>query len=293
MEDKYNSQILIVDDNADLLSAYNHLLSKNGYKVICTETGKGALDLIEKETFSLILLDVMLPDISGLEVLKIIKSNPDHEDLFVVLISALATTSAHQSEGLETGADGYLVKPIQNRELLARIEAFIRHKRTMDKLRASELKFKQLANNNVDGILIIDAENRIRFANPAAEQLFEDGNKSLINSIFNYPVSEEGSLEITTHSNSDSQRTAEMRISELEWEGKPMKLISLRDITKRVQAIEELKASEEKWHSLVDASPDFITLLDNQGRILYLNNNAEGSSQKEVIGTSVFNYVLP
>jgi DNA-binding response OmpR family regulator len=144
MENNYNTPILIVDDNKDLLAAYSHLLRTNGYQVICTESGKEALALLEKEIFSLILLDVMLPDISGLEVLKIIKSNTSLDNVFVILISSLETSSASQSEGLETGADGYIVTPIQNREFLARIQAFLRHKRTMDKLRTSESEYHKL-----------------------------------------------------------------------------------------------------------------------------------------------------
>lgn len=293
MENKYESPILIVDDNADLMVAYNHLLSKNGYKVVCTETGKGALELVEKETFSLILLDVVLPDISGMEVLRIIKSNPEHENIFVVLISSLATTSAEQSEGLETGADGYLLKPIENREFLARIEAFIRHKRTMDKLRASEFKFKMLANSNIDGILIIDADNRIVFANPASEKLFRNGKKSIINTQIGNPFPEDGILEITKSSGISAGRTVEIRSSDLEWDGKAMKLISLRDITDRLHAQHNLRLSEERWHSLVESSPDFIALIDNQCRYLYLNRYAVGFNKNEVIGKSVFSFVSP
>lgn len=242
MHENINWPILIVDDNEDLLVAYNHLLSRNGYKVTCTGTGKGALDLIGKEYFSLILLDVVLPDISGLEVLKIIKSNPANENLFVVLMSALAITSANQSEGLETGADGYLLKPVENREFIARIEAFLRHKKTVDELRASELKFKLLANSNIDGILILDAESRVRFANPAAEEMFKKGNISILNTIFNYSVPGNGILELTSYSGPGIQRSVEMLISELEWEGKQMKLISLREITQR--RIAEAKVNE-------------------------------------------------
>jgi PAS domain S-box-containing protein len=293
MEHNFNCQILIVDDNADLLLAYSILLTQNGYKVTCAENGTEALELIDKESFSIVLLDVMLPDISGLEVLKIIKSNPDHQSVFVVLISSLATSSANQSEGLETGADGYIVTPVQNREFLARIESYVRHKRTMDKLRVSELKFKRLADNNKDGILIIDSLNRIRFANPAAEELFGQSEKSLVNSVFSYPVSAISNMEISVKFNSGADRTAEIFFSELEWEGEPMKLISLREITERLIAQQELRISEEKWRSLVNASPDYIALLDNEGRYLFMNHYAEGFSEEKVVGRSVFDFILP
>jgi PAS domain S-box-containing protein len=144
MEEVFNKRILIVEDNSDLLTGYSRILSKAGYLVSGAENGKEALEFIDQETFALVILDVMLPDLSGLEVLTSIKSNPKHDNLFVILISSLATSSANQSEGLESGADGYVVTPISNREFLARIEAFIRHKWTTDKLRASEAKYQKL-----------------------------------------------------------------------------------------------------------------------------------------------------
>ena len=161
MNSIFNDPILIVVVNADLRVAYDQLLSKNGYKVTCTGTGQGALDLVDREAFSLVLLDEVLPDIPGLEVLKKIKSDSVHENLFVVLISSLATSSAKQNEGFETGADGYIVTPLKNREFLARIEDFIRHKRTLDKLMASELRFKRLAGSNIEGKLVVDAEEKL------------------------------------------------------------------------------------------------------------------------------------
>jgi DNA-binding response OmpR family regulator len=174
MNNKYANLILIVDDNSDLLTAYSNLLSKSGYKVICSESGKNALEILEKETVSLILLDVMLPDISGLEVLKTIKSDPALENIFVVLISSLATSSANQSEGLETGADGYITTPVQNREFIARIEAFLRHKRTLDKLKASESEYHKLytlmrlmSDTMPDMLWAKDLNNKFIFANKA------------------------------------------------------------------------------------------------------------------------------
>ncbi|MEI6750245.1 MAG: PAS domain S-box protein, partial [Bacteroidota bacterium] len=278
MKSIYNDPILIVVVNADLRVAYDQLLSKNGYKVTCTGTGQGALDLVDREAFSLVLLDEVLPDILGLDVLKRIKSNPVHENLFVVLISSLATSSAKQSEGLETGADGYIVTPLENREFLARIDAFIRHKRTLDKLRTSELMFKRLATNNMDGILIIDADKKIRFANSVAEELFSNGKKCSVNSIFAYPVSPEGNHTIKIHSKSGSARMAEMLISELEWEGKLMKLISVRENTRQMGVAEKVREHLAEQQIISEVAK----------KLIFINNKEE---LYKYIGERVFELV--
>jgi DNA-binding response OmpR family regulator len=74
----------------------------------------------------MILLDVVLPDIMGTKVCRQIKSDPFFEGTFVILISGVKTASRHQTDGLDTGADGYIARPVSNRELIARVNAMVR-----------------------------------------------------------------------------------------------------------------------------------------------------------------------
>src|SRR5262245_38478415 len=87
--------------------------------------GNDAIRLIEKEKFSLVLLDLMMPDLNGDEVLKVIKSDPDHRDIPVVMISA-DTNADKVSHCIELGADDYLPKPFNATILRARIGAALR-----------------------------------------------------------------------------------------------------------------------------------------------------------------------
>lgn len=82
----------------------------------------------------------------------------------------------------------------------------------------------------------------------------------------------------------------EINVVLIEWQGKPATLNFLTDITSRKQAEEALRESEEKWRSLVSALPDYILLLDREGRILFLNHYAEGFTEKEIIGCSVYKF---
>lgn len=183
-----NIIILIVDDNALVLKAYENVLSKRGYHVLTAENGNDALQIIRQEKISLILLDVMLPDLSGLEILRLIKSNPKTEHVFVVLISSMATSSGNQIEGMELGADGYLVKPMPVWELVVRINGFLKHMLTIDLLKKSEERYRRISEkvkeelnesnsylkaileNNSNIFVAMDKDCKVQFANkPAIE----------------------------------------------------------------------------------------------------------------------------
>jgi PAS domain S-box-containing protein len=132
--------ILVVDDDPVLLAATERLLTKSSYAVDCAENGLAALEKVEKYPPDLVLLDVMLPDIDGLEVCRQIKKTPGLQDVPVILLSGVKTGSDKQADGLESGADDYISRPISNRELLARVRIWLRLKQALDQIRASEEK---------------------------------------------------------------------------------------------------------------------------------------------------------
>ena len=103
--------ILIVDDNEDNRYTLQLLLEADGHSRLATASGgHEALALLAREKFSLVLLDLMMPDLNGDEVLKIIKGNPDTRDVSVVILSA-DTDTDRVSKCIEIGADDYLPKP--------------------------------------------------------------------------------------------------------------------------------------------------------------------------------------
>ena len=113
--------ILIVDDNEDNRYTLQLLLETDGHERIASASGGNeAIALLEKEKFSLVLLDMMMPDLNGDQVLKIIKGNPDTRDTPVVMISA-DTDIEKVSKCIELGADDYLPKPFNPTILRARI----------------------------------------------------------------------------------------------------------------------------------------------------------------------------
>jgi len=121
-------KLLIADDDSDTLYVYSRLLETEGYEVLIAPSASECLRIVRQERPDLILLDVRLPDISGLEVCRQIKADPHLASIFVIQISGIDISSDSQAEALEAGADLYLTKPVEYRKLLAHIQALLRIK---------------------------------------------------------------------------------------------------------------------------------------------------------------------
>lgn len=163
--------ILVVDDDEAILLTINQLLTTNGYEVITAKNGREALEKAQILQPQLILLDVILPDIPGLEVLQQIKSNPETQNCFVVLMSSFLFSKDEQSVSIEAGADGYILKPFQNQELVTRIDTFMRLKTTLDKLKKSEEKHRFLFENMTQGVIYHAPTGEVIEANEAAASI--------------------------------------------------------------------------------------------------------------------------
>lgn len=118
-------RILTVDDEINILELLKYNLEKNGFQVIQATSGEEALKLLEDNEVDMLLLDLMLPGIDGLEVLKIIRAHEQWMKLPVIMLTA-KTEEIDKVIGLEMGADDYLSKPFGVHELLARIKAVSR-----------------------------------------------------------------------------------------------------------------------------------------------------------------------
>lgn len=114
--------ILLVDDDAALLEVTSIVLASEGYRVITAEDGIEALQVVGRDKLDLVVLDIMLPRMSGFEVLKKIR---EQSDVPVILLTA-KSQSVDKVVGLELGADDYITKPFDTKEVLARIKAIMR-----------------------------------------------------------------------------------------------------------------------------------------------------------------------
>ncbi len=153
MTDPNYASVLVVDDspiNRDLLTRH---LRHDSYTIAIAESGIQALDLLQSQSFDLILLDVMMPGMDGYEVLKRVKASPEHQHIPVIMISALNDLEV-TARCIELGAEDYLLKPFNRTLLAARINASLQKKRLYDlekayteRLRAEQEKSERLLLN--------------------------------------------------------------------------------------------------------------------------------------------------
>ncbi len=125
--------ILIVEDEKDIVKMLEYNLDKEGFKTLSARDGETALALVSKEHPDLIILDLMLPGIDGLEVCKALKEEKRTASIPIIMLTAKSQES-DKVIGLELGADDYMTKPFSPRELIARIKAVLRRIKDKDKL---------------------------------------------------------------------------------------------------------------------------------------------------------------
>ena len=122
-----NERILVVDDEEDILELVRYNLVREGYAVTCAASGEKALSAASAGSIDLIVLDLMLPGIDGLEVVRRLKEKSSTRDTPIVMLTAKGE-EADVVTGLEVGADDYVTKPFSPRILIARIKAVIRRR---------------------------------------------------------------------------------------------------------------------------------------------------------------------
>jgi two-component system alkaline phosphatase synthesis response regulator PhoP len=131
--DRMKETILIVEDEKDIVKMLDYNLKKEGYKILVVHDGEDALDAANAKHPDLILLDLMLPGVDGLEVCKQLKLERKTASIPVIMLTA-KTQESDKVVGLELGADDYVTKPFSPRELIARIKAVLRRGKENDKL---------------------------------------------------------------------------------------------------------------------------------------------------------------
>ena len=120
-------RILVVDDEEDLLELVNYNLSREGFRVECVATGEAALAAARKNLPDLIVLDLLLPSVDGLEICRRLKADEKTKHIPIIMLTA-KSEEADMVSGLELGADDYMTKPFSPRVLLARVKAILRRK---------------------------------------------------------------------------------------------------------------------------------------------------------------------
>lgn len=150
--------ILVVDDETDILEMIQYNLQKEKYEVTGVKTGEEAIHVAKKELPDLVILDLMLPEIDGFEVCRILKNDSDTAAIPIVMLTAKGEESDIVA-GLELGAEDYITKPFSPRVLVARVRSVLRRRRKSDSSQTDELiKIKNMVINSVRYEVRVDDE---------------------------------------------------------------------------------------------------------------------------------------
>jgi len=149
------SKILIVDDEPDILEFLKYNLEKEGYEVITANDGEAGILLAEKERPNLIILDIMMPVMDGMEACRILRTKSMFDDTIIAFLTAREEDFS-QIAALEMGGDDYITKPIRPRVFISRVKALLRR---LERTKKTEVSQKQIK----AGDLIIDNERILVF----------------------------------------------------------------------------------------------------------------------------------
>ncbi|WP_020410101.1 EAL domain-containing protein [Hahella ganghwensis] len=286
--------ILIVDDSPLNLDVAVACLESKGYQVVAVENGVKALELVEELQPSLILLDIMMPELSGFETCRRLKKIENVRDIPVVFMTAL-TDVRSKKEGFEAGGVDYVTKPFQTEELAARVHTHISLQTAYHDLKDSERRYRRLMETTPDAILVED-DNGIVYLNTATVKLFGvmDGQQLLGASLLDFVapgrqdqvqrqlnhscLDENGQalpLIIQLYRADDSEIDVEIRCIPISYHGSTSRMFVLRDVTekRRQEALIEFQATHDPLTGLPNRSLFY-------GRVTQAINHSQRSGEK-------------
>ncbi len=236
--------ILLVDDEPRFAESLQQILQINNYSTTIASNGKEALDILNKKTFDLILLDIDLPDMTGVQIIEFARKSQIATPIIMMTGNATVDTAV---QAMKKGAYDYLRKPIVHELLTASIEKAIKHSRLEKELRDSERRFKTLSEASWEGVIIHDRGMLIE-ANKQFFEIFGYQKEELVETnilakIFSKQTCDQlkyriekgilGSDEATGVRKDGSEFPLETRSSHIEFQGEQLRVCVIRDITER------------------------------------------------------------
>ena len=168
-QNSHNERVLVVEDEVDISSSLAYALRASGYDVLVADRGSSALEALDSFLPDLVLLDLMLPDMSGIDICRGLRRSQRHDQPAVVILSARAQ-EVDRVVGFEIGADDYVAKPFSVRELMLRIEARLKARRAVMETSVAH----EAANNQASATVFLLRNLRV---DESAHRAFVDGKE--------------------------------------------------------------------------------------------------------------------
>lgn len=156
-------KILIVDDSPEMLSLMVTILGATGYVLLQAESGAECLRQVAEEKPDLVILDINLPDINGIDVCRTIKADPHSAGVYVLFMTGMQFTSEDKASGYQAGAEGFLFKPFTREELLSRVNSLLKLLNAERSARQNEEFLNSLLSNIPDSVFMTDGQGHFTY----------------------------------------------------------------------------------------------------------------------------------
>lgn len=306
--------ILVVKDDQAVLQLIVDLLEPEGYKIFAAASAHRALDLTRTVRADLILSDIVMPEMNGLELCQRLKTDPETAAVPVMLVSAVRKEDAARLEGYTAGADDYLEIPFRHEELLIKVARLVERHRAQRALQTSEEEYRLLFKANPCPMWLCD-QDTLRFlaVNDAAishygytrEEFLAMTTKEIraaedVPALMDHLATTPGAhanAGIWKHRLKDgSLIDVDVSWHKLDFAGRPSYLVLANDVTEKKLAEMALRESEERYRDIFDNANDIIYTHDLNGNFTSLNQTGEqltGYSKAEVAGMNFAQVVVP
>ncbi len=267
-------RILIVEDNPGDVLLIEHLLNEIRSVSVDTHavtTLADALEVVEREDFSLIFSDLDLPDSEGLGTVGAILKNT--RGLPVIVLSG-ADTRQTALEAIRMGAQDFLEKGQITATALDRLisHSLERHsvhqalRTSLEHLELANRRFVKMISDLSDAVVVVDLDGTVLFVNPAAESLLDTDWHRMVGDSFGLPIESDIPVEVDLVNRTGEERTAEIRVVETEWDGKPARVASLRDITERKRAERAMRIAQQAAETASEMKSRFLANMSHELR---------------------------
>jgi PAS domain S-box-containing protein len=300
--------VLAVNDEPKVLELLTVILEKEGYKVVCTDNGLRALELATSLDPDIVISDVVMPEMDGLDLCRRLKQDSRTAFVPVLLASAVRTGKRSSLNALTAGADDFLEMPFRRQELLVKVARLAERHRI-------ERRYRELVEQAADIIYTRDMEGCVTSINEAGARFFGRPISEMVGAPLSGLLGEDAAAEIIAetkehlsdeplrwvHWVNDALGTPHylegMITLERDAEGKLLGgRCVVRDITQRKRAEEALRESEERYRRLVELSPETI-IVHAAGKFVYINTAGikllGADSPEQIIGKPILDVVHP